>query len=228
MSTSAGGSPLTPPPSPLVLGVLAVRGAAGSGKSMLISALADALRGDGVRLVTAEAVTAHPPDRPAADPPTSPPDHATVLTLPGGGRLTLNEAPPLPQLRQIAASAEPHATLLLIEEPPGTILDAPSIEIGDAGAAPGGAERAVLATLTPAQVHAAFDAVASGQPAAVLAPLLSRIEGEVAGNDPSTVAQRLRAAATSGGEHQAGGGAGERARGLLDRGLRRLRGGRGA
>lgn len=90
----------SPPP----LGLLRVHGAPGSGKSLLITALADALRTRGVRTLTAEALTA--------------PGGATAvaLTLPGGGRLTLDGPATFAELRAIARSADPTATLLIVEE----------------------------------------------------------------------------------------------------------------
>jgi molybdopterin-guanine dinucleotide biosynthesis protein len=79
--------------------VLRVIGPPGSGKTLLIVSLAEALRSRGHRVVTAA------PRR----------DGVTVLTLSNAGRVTLEGTMPLARLQTVAPSIDPSATIILAE-----------------------------------------------------------------------------------------------------------------
>jgi molybdopterin-guanine dinucleotide biosynthesis protein len=102
-------------PAPVLLRVV---GPPGSGKTLLITSLTEALRQRGHRV--ASAVLRE--------------DAATIVTLPNGGRATVARALSALELPGVAASIDPHIDLLLAEgfEAPGS----PAIELSPPGSPP--------------------------------------------------------------------------------------------
>ncbi len=119
--------------------VLRIVGPPGSGKTLLIVSLVEALRSRGHRVATVA------PRR----------GGATLIVLSNGGRVTMERALPVEEIATVVASIDPSAHLVLAEDydTPGT----PAIAI-----APRGAPRATstppdaLATVTSEDVEATF------------------------------------------------------------------------
>jgi molybdopterin-guanine dinucleotide biosynthesis protein len=150
---------------------LRIVGPPGSGKTLLATMLVEALRTRGHRVAVAtvrEPLGAAPP--------------VTVVTLPGGGRLTLERPATLEAVARLVSSADPQTALLLAE---GFAEGAPAIAIG---ATPGTAS---LATVSAEAVRVAFERAG---PAGEVAGLAAIVEREVLGvaPPPGRVA-RLRA-----------------------------------
>jgi molybdopterin-guanine dinucleotide biosynthesis protein MobB len=146
------------------MAVLRVVGPPGSGKTLLIVSLTEALRSRGYRIATAvERTNLELPgiDEAAAR------DRAagavsTVVVLSGGGRVTLEHQLPLNNLRSIVASMDPSVDLLLAEG--FTDEDYPAVELSPSGApaieTP--ADR-LLAVVTSEEVQGAFARFGPGE-----------------------------------------------------------------
>jgi len=125
--------------------VLRVIGPAGSGKTLLIVSLTEALRARGHRVVTAA------PRR----------DGVTVLVLSNAGRVTLEGGMPLARLQTVAPSIDPSVTIILAEN-----FDAPedaafpAVAIAPGGTAP---RTDVLANLATEEIEATFAALGPGE-----------------------------------------------------------------
>ena len=137
--------------------VLRVVGPPGSGKTLLIVSLVEALRARGHRVATAvrrEAIEA--PDLDAeATRALDAGATATVLVLASGGRVTLERAVELPALSDILASLDPQVDLLLAEgfEDPGY----PAIALSPPGGSPPATdENDLLAIVASDEIAGAF------------------------------------------------------------------------
>ena len=144
--------------------VLRIVGPPGSGKTLLIVSLVEALRARGHRVATAvrrEAIEAPERDAEAAralDAGAT----ATVLVLASGGRVTLERAVELPALSDIVASLDPQVDLLLAEgfEDPGY----PAIELSPpSGSPPATDENDLLAVVASDEIAGAFAIFGPGE-----------------------------------------------------------------
>ena len=144
--------------------VLRIVGPPGSGKTLLIVSLVEALRARGHRVATAvrrEAIEAPERDAEAAralDAGAT----ATVLVLASGGRVTLERAVELPALSDIVASLDPQVDLLLAEgfEDPGY----PAIELSPPGGSPPATdENDLLAVVASDEIAGAFATFGPGE-----------------------------------------------------------------
>lgn len=109
-------------------------GPPGSGKTLLITALVDALRARGHLVATSA-------PRGTAEAP------ATVVTMSNGGRVTVERALNFHALRTLVPSLDPRAAILLAEDvaEPG----APAIEVVPPGTKPVSARLELLAIVSP-------------------------------------------------------------------------------
>ncbi len=161
--------------------VLRVVGPPGSGKTLLIVSLVEALRRRGHRVATAvrrEAIEAPDLDAEGAralDAGAT----ATVLVLASGARVTLERAVELPALGDIVASLDPQVDLLLAEgfEDPGY----PAIELAPPGG-PGPAtdESDLLAVVASDEIAGAFAKFGPGETNGVA----ELVEQELLGDAP--------------------------------------------
>ena len=161
--------------------VLRVVGPPGSGKTLLIVSLVEALRARGHRVATAvrrEAIEAPDLDAEAArvlDAGAA----ATVLVLASGGRVTLERAVELPALGEIVASLDPQVDLLLAEgfEDPGY----PAIELSPPGGPPTATdEHDLLAVVASDEIAGAFATFGPGETNGVA----DLVEQELLGDAP--------------------------------------------
>ncbi|MGE3857154.1 MAG: hypothetical protein AB7G21_09385 [Dehalococcoidia bacterium] len=131
--------------SPRPVPVLRVIGPPGSGKTLLIVSLAEALRSRGQRVVIAA------PRR----------DGVTVLTLSNAGRVTLEGTMPLARLQTVAPSIDPSATIILAEN-----FDAPedaafpAVALAPRSAAP---RADAIANVATEDIEATFARVGPGE-----------------------------------------------------------------
>lgn len=96
--------------------IVQVVGAPGSGKSLLITLLTEALIARGIRPATAERICRE--------------DSAgTVIGLAGGGRISAERVLPIQQLRRLVGQLDPRAAIILAER--YEEVDIPAIAIGD-------------------------------------------------------------------------------------------------
>ncbi len=144
--------------------VLRVVGPPGSGKTLLIVSLVEALRRRGHRVATAvrrEAIEAPELDVEAAralDAGAT----ATVIVLASGGRVTLERAVELPALGDIVAALDPQVDLLLAEgfEDRGY----PAIELSPPGGPPTTTDESdLLAVVTSDEIAGAFAKFGPGE-----------------------------------------------------------------
>ena len=130
---------------PALVPVLRVVGAPGSGKTLLIVSLAEALRSRGQRVVTVA------PRR----------GGATVLTLSNGARVTMEQPLPLARVPAVVPSIDPSVTIVLAED-----YDAPedaavhAIALAPRGTTP---RTDVLATIAPEDIEATFARMGPGE-----------------------------------------------------------------
>lgn len=146
------------------LPVLRIVGPPGSGKTLLITALTEALRERGhfIALCAPRG------------------DASTVLTLSSGARVSIERAPDLDALRPLVRSLDPRAALLLAEgvEAAGV----PAIElVPDASARPLTASDDLVATIISGEVVRAFG-VSGPSPVATLA---ATIEARLLRGEPA-------------------------------------------
>lgn len=122
------------------LRIVRVVGPPGSGKTLLITTLIEALRSRGVFTATSAPREGR----------------ATVITASNGARITAERLLNAQELRQLTITVDPRATLLLAEslEAPGTF----AIEIVPPGAQPttNRSDLIALVSLTPSRDHATF------------------------------------------------------------------------
>lgn len=134
-----------PPAVPLA--VVRVVGPPGSGKTLLITALVEALRSRGHLVATS---AARGPAGGAGE------GGATVITMSNGGRVTVGRALDLEALRALVPTLDPRAAVLLAEavEEAG----APAIEIVPPGEKPSSlrADLIAIVSLTPSRDIATF------------------------------------------------------------------------
>ena len=158
----SGGIPVLPP-------VLRVIGAPGSGKTLLIVSLAEALRSRGQRVATVS------PRR----------GGATVVVLSNSGRVTLAGDQPLARLQTMIPSIDPSVTIILAEDY-NTPMDAafPAIALG-------AAREDVLATVTSEDIEATFARLGPGETNGLVDLVETRVLGlpprEVAAPEPEAL-----------------------------------------
>jgi molybdopterin-guanine dinucleotide biosynthesis protein MobB len=146
------------------MAVLRVVGPPGSGKTLLIVSLTEALRSRGYRIATAVERTQI--DLPALDEEISRDLAAgavsTVVVLSGGGRVTLEHQLPLNNLRSVVASMDPSVDLLIAEGFPDD--DYPAVEISPPGspALMTSADR-LLAVVSSEDIQGAFAQFGPGE-----------------------------------------------------------------
>ena len=158
---------MTPP------ALLRVVGPPGSGKTLLITSLTEALRQRGHRV--ASAVLRE--------------DAATVITLPNGGRVTVSRVLTASELSAVAASLDPHIDILLAEgfEDSGT----PAIELSTPNSpAPITPAPDLLAVVSSTQVAGDFAVFGPGETHGLTGLIEERIVGIAA--RPSAAQGRLR------------------------------------
>lgn len=161
--------------------VLRVVGPPGSGKTLLIVSLVEALRSRGFRIATVvrrEAIESALLDHDAArqlDAGAA----TTVIVLSSGGRITMERAMALPGLREVVASLDPSIDLLLAEgfEDAGY----PAVELSP----PGGAALVtdsddLLAVVSSDEIAGAFERFGPGETNG----LADLVEREVLGGEP--------------------------------------------
>lgn len=131
--------PTTPAPA-APLSIVRVVGPHGSGKTLLITALVEALRGRGYLVATSA---------PRGD-------AATVVTMSNGGRVTVERAMNLEALRTLVPNLDPRAAILLAEDV--TESGAPAVEIVPPNSKPTSPRADLLAivSLTPSRDVATF------------------------------------------------------------------------
>ncbi|MSQ41824.1 MAG: hypothetical protein EXR65_02155 [Dehalococcoidia bacterium] len=95
--------------------VLRVVGPPGSGKTLLIVSLVEALRQRGYRIASAVRREGTPQLDPESERLIAAGAVATVVVLAGGGRVTVERSLALPALRDIVAALDPQVDLLLAE-----------------------------------------------------------------------------------------------------------------
>jgi len=174
----------TAPPADAAL--VRIVGPPGSGKTLLIVALAEELRRRGHRVGSAEA-------RSDAN------GGALVIALPSGGRVTA--AAPAPDaaasgaLLRLARRLDPQLTLLLLEEsseadegavaPVGT----PTIELVPAGGTPHTPSEQLLAAISTERIAGAFSVVGPGDTLGLAALVEQRLLGAAAGRSLDVAAE---------------------------------------
>jgi molybdopterin-guanine dinucleotide biosynthesis protein len=153
--------------------VLRVVGPPGSGKTLLIVSLAEALRSRGHRVVTAA------PRR----------DGATVLVLSNAGRVTLERAMSAARLQAVVPSIDPSVTIILAEafDAPGDAAF-PAVALAPRGTAP---RPDVIAHVATENIEATFARLGPGETDG----LVHLVEREVLGLPPRDVAAPQAAAA---------------------------------
>jgi molybdopterin-guanine dinucleotide biosynthesis protein MobB len=161
--------------------VLRVVGPPGSGKTLLIVSLVEALRSRNHRVATAvrrESLEASLID-PDASRQLDAGATATVIVLASGGRVTLERAMPLPGLNSIVAALDPTVDLLLAEgfDDPGY----PAVELlpPGGGRVQTGADD-LLAVVSAAEIAGTFATFGPGETNG----LADLVEREVLGSEP--------------------------------------------
>jgi molybdopterin-guanine dinucleotide biosynthesis protein B len=143
--------------------VLRVVGPPGSGKTLLITSLAEELRTRGYRVATVvrrEALEASLREHDAREANIG--ASTTVIVLSSGGRVTLERAMPLGGVREVVAGIDPSVHLLLAEgfEDAGY----PALEIAPSGAGTlRTSHEGLLAVVTPTEIMGAFQRFGPGQ-----------------------------------------------------------------
>jgi molybdopterin-guanine dinucleotide biosynthesis protein len=133
-----------------VRAVLRVVGPPGSGKTLLVTSLVEALRSRGYRVASAARRQG-----PVAG------EVSTVVVLSSGGRVTLERALPLAKLIDVVASIDPSLDLLLAEG--ADDAGYPVVEIVGEGRSRATASPDLLATVPSAKVLAAFGRLGPGE-----------------------------------------------------------------
>jgi molybdopterin-guanine dinucleotide biosynthesis protein MobB len=161
--------------------VLRVVGPPGSGKTLLIVSLVEALRSRNHRVATAvrrESLEASLID-PDASRQLDAGATATVIVLASGGRVTLERAMPLPGLNSIVAALDPTVDLLLAEgfDDPGY----PAVELlpPGGGRVQTGADD-LLAVVSAAEIAGTFATFGPGETNG----LADLVEREILGSEP--------------------------------------------
>ena len=156
--------------------VVQVLGAPGAGKSLLITLLAEALIGRGIRPATAERICREE-------------STATVIGIAGGGRITAERVLPVHELRRLVAQLDPQAAIILAER--YAEVDIPAIAIGEP---PPNLTNAVIARVEPGAIIEWWE---HGPDSAT--PLAELIEQLVIGRTP---AETLALSAATRGPHR--------------------------
>lgn len=146
-----------------------IAGAPGSGKSLLITALAEAFRARGIRIASAERR----------------PDGVTVFALSNGGRATLEGEQPLDRLPRVLRSLDPSARLLLAEGYPASTdgILIPTVEVLMWGVGPATPAAALVATVDGATLLREFQRTGpkdAGLTSQVANAIQARVLGESA------------------------------------------------
>lgn len=150
--------------------MLRVVGPPGSGKTLLIVSLAEALRSRGHRVVTAA------PRR----------DGVTVLVLSNAARVTLDGTMPLARLQTVVPSIDPSVTIILAENfdaPADAVF--PAVALAPRGSAP---RSDVLAMVPTEEVEATFARLGPGETHG----LVDLVETRVLGLPPREVEAAAR------------------------------------
>jgi molybdopterin-guanine dinucleotide biosynthesis protein MobB len=161
--------------------VIRIVGPPGSGKSLLITSLVEALRSRGHRIATvvrrerfeialADVTAAEHLNAGAA---------ITVIALSTGGRVTIERPVPLTDLGSVVASIDPSVDLVFAEgfEDAGY----PAVELSPPGGPPlQSSEEDLLAVVSSAELKGAFERVGPGETGG----LADLIEREVLGREP--------------------------------------------